>query len=453
MAFIVGSFVISVLIAKSSVNFPRPPQFVGKILVLINANDPVDALMRLETMGLGDFPLKITIFDEFGKPIYPPTEKNIPDWNSLALPTEPFGSLPYLLNSRSGLIFPNFAKVNSIVLLPGQPKRYILIRENQDGINPPTFILISLAILLGSIFLGVGFALFYIFGIIRQKLVLVDDFMSCLKSGDLKARIKIEKMDEVGATMSRFNQMADEIELLVENLRKTEKSRVALLQELAHDLRTPIASLKSLLENLQSSGGRLPHDTVVEIFDLCLSEVNYFQRLVEDLLFLAQMSEPMYKINSECINLKEIIETGVDEIHQRQGKITIFSNHEIFKISGRIVGDSHLIRRLIKNALSNAVSFAHKKIEIKLSDSDDFLCVEISDDGPGFSSSDIELFGERRISRMFNKDANGRVSIGLGSVIMKSIVDLHRGNISPSNEVDSNGEVKGAKIQIQIPLK
>jgi signal transduction histidine kinase len=454
IAFIIGSFVVSVLIARSAVNFPRPSQFIGKILMLIDPNDPANALMRLESMGLEEFPLKITILDESGRPIYPPSEEVIAGWESLDLPKAPFDLLPYTNSSTGGSFFSTFPKVNSIVLLPLQPKRYVLIRDAQNGITPPTFILISLAILLGSVFLGVGFALFYIFGVIRQKLVAVDDFMSRLKAGDLKARIEIKKMDEVGATMSRFNQMADEIELLVENLRKTEKSRVALLQELAHDLRTPIASLKSLLESLESPEGKRLQSTSAEIVDLCLSEVNYFQRLVEDLLFLGQMSEPMYKINAENIDLNAIIESAIDEVRRRQDRVKVSISHERVRLDGRMVGDSHLIKRLVKNALSNAISFADRRIEIRMSEANGFLDIEIGDDGPGFNANDLAHFGERRISRVFTKgaEANGKVSVGLGSVIMKSVVDLHRGTITPSNKVDTCGTVRGAKVLIQIPL-
>jgi K+-sensing histidine kinase KdpD len=75
----------------------------------------------------------------------------------------------------------------------------------------------------------------------------------------------------------------------------------------------------------------------------------------------------------------------------------------------------------------------------------------IQDDGPGFSDDAIKGFGERRISRALEKSKGNRVSVGLGSVIMKTVAELHRGHVVAKNRINSSGQVLGAEIAISLP--
>ena len=94
-----------------------------------------------------------------------------------------------------------------------------------------------------TVLVGIGFALFLIFRSLREHVETADRVISELQRGNLKARFPIKKNDEIGRAMERFNQMADQIEQLVERLRSAEASRNFLLQELTHDLRTPVGCI------------------------------------------------------------------------------------------------------------------------------------------------------------------------------------------------------------------
>src|SRR5262249_2643324 len=133
-----------------------------------------------------------------------------------------------------------------------------------------------------------------------------------------KARFPIGgRLDELGQAMNRFNKMADEIERLVERLRSTEKSRIALLQDLTHDLRTPIASLKNLLATIEKKRqSRQDNDAEIisEMLSLSQREVDYLEKLVEDLLFLAQVSEPRYRVEQDLVSLLEIVDLESENV-------------------------------------------------------------------------------------------------------------------------------------------
>ena len=121
-------------------------------------------------------------------------------------------------------------------------------------------------------------------------------------------------MDEIGQAMCRFNKMAEEIERLVEHLRSVEKARMALLQELAHDLRTPVASLKNLLATLEKRDQGSDTKVRAELMTLAQKEVDYFARLLEDLLILAQISEPRYAGDRREIQLEELFEDEAESV-------------------------------------------------------------------------------------------------------------------------------------------
>ena len=75
----------------------------------------------------------------------------------------------------------------------------------------------------------------------------------------------------------------------------------------------------------------------------------------------------------------------------------------------------------------------------------------VRDNGPGLSQEAIKGFGERRVSRAIEKSNGNRLSVGLGSVIMKTVAEVHRGKVLVSNRKSPAGEVIGAEVQIALP--
>jgi K+-sensing histidine kinase KdpD len=237
-------------------------------------------------------------------------------------------------------------------------------------------------------------------------------------------------------------------------LKTSEQARTKVLQELAHDLRTPLASLRNLVDTLQSSMERLDKDTRNELLNLSTKEIDYFERLVEDLLFLAQLKEPDYVDHRSTFNLPEtVLDVAEDCLFmssQKGKKLELVENLKDQKQD--FAGDQHPIKRLVRNAVENACSFARSKVTVTLENADNrMIRLIIADDGPGFKADDLNSFGQRNISRKLNTDVNGRVSLGLGSVVIKTICDVYHGNVSIQNIKDSSGAVLGAEIRIELP--
>lgn len=301
---------------------------------------------------------------------------------------------------------------------------------------------LTFVIILFSLSISAFFILYYL----RSQAQKAASVLQALKLGDLKARFPIARVDEASELMHEFNLMADEIEHLVGDLRDTDSMRRSLLQELAHDLRTPIASMKSLLESLQFQGERMTREQTQENIKVALTEVDYFHHLVEDLLFLSGVHDLKFRAKFSPVSLVEIILHEVQVANETSSKNIKFSSDEFFEISG----NSFLIQRLIKNAISNATSNALDTVVISFDKTEDSLQLTIVDDGPGLSAEAIASFGQKRGTRKIDEHDSNKISIGLGAVIMQKICDIHSGQMKISN-IEKDNIVIGAALRFRFP--
>jgi K+-sensing histidine kinase KdpD len=222
-----------------------------------------------------------------------------------------------------------------------------------------------------------------------------------------------------------------------------------LLQELAHDLRTPIASMKSLLESLQFQGEKMSKAQTQENLKLALTEVDYFHHLVEDLLFLSGVHDLKFRAKFSHVNLVDIIQHEVQVANETNAIKIKFASDEFYEIEG----NNFLIQRLIKNAISNAVANARNQVAISLEENDNKLSLYIDDDGPGLSKEDIESFGQKRATRkIYEEQVNNKISVGLGAVIMQKICDIHSAQMKISNIATRENHNHGASLKFSFAL-
>jgi signal transduction histidine kinase len=477
IVFVVFGFFFNAYVSRAIMSGREmyPPEFIAKLVDKLDP-DKVVAIKVFEESHEQSGHSQIVLISSQGKVLYPADYQMEFKWKNVPKPTmpyqfvkisiEPEGEPPAsppvhlfgFLSLQSG---PPKGPELILTRLSGDPATYLLMvpygpggpHEGPHGILP----FVGIFSLLISLLLGVGTAVAIIYYMVNKKVRLADEVISELQRGNLKARFPVNRKDEFGQAMIRFNKMADEIEKLVEHLKFVEKARTKLLQELAHDLRTPIASLKSLLETLGYKRQKLDPKVQQEFMDLSLREVEYFERLVEDLLFLAQVSEPKYSSQKEPLNFAEIVDLEAEDCvfrHKHNSKAVKLSKRGDFE-KLILSGNAHLLQRLFRNAFENAFSFAQSTVKVSISKNEQQVQILIEDDGPGFSEEALAAFGQRKLSRRldYNDNDGGRVSVGLGSVVMKTICSLHRGSINASNILDRAGKNFGARVEISLPLQ
>jgi signal transduction histidine kinase len=325
---------------------------------------------------------------------------------------------------------------------------YLYSEMRPPGGKPPSGPLVTLISMIACILISIGVALFYQFSKYQARSDEAVRVLNGMREGNLSARMPIKKLDELAPLVGAFNQMAGDLEHMVEQMRKADRARRHLLQDLAHDLRTPLTSLRTFLETMQSAGSRLKEEQRQEILDLSFSEVEYFGKLVEDLLFLAQISEPQYSLGTEVIDVRESLNEQLMIFKRRYPNLNFETS-----ISGNsfaVRGSAQLLDRLLRNAVENSASFAKSKLQIHLHDEGSVLNIILTDDGPGFSEKALAEFGYKKASRVLTKEANSsRISVGIGSVIMREISQLHGGDLKAENALQ-NGTILGARVSISL---
>ncbi len=216
--------------------------------------------------------------------------------------------------------------------------------------------------------------------------------------------------------------------------------------DLVHEIRNPLASLKSASEIL--------HDTSdinqrIKLIDILSHDVQRIERLITDYSQILKDEVALSKEKIKKLDVEPIVKSVVDDFNNiyklKRGVKISYKNDK--KNEYFINGIENRIEQIIANLLDNAVSFSedNKEILVRVSKSNDNkVIINVLDEGEGFKEKDTKKIFNRFYSN--RPDKFGEHS-GLGLNIVKNLVDLHHATIKASNRSDQ----KGASMEIIFP--
>ena len=408
--------------------------------------------MRIK-LGLGIMP--VWIVGQDGE-IYAETSPYGPlpvEWKSLVKPRKIHGIVAHY---RPFHLTPDYM----IIRLDSYVPTYLMVRIPNAGALQRTLLGQSV-FLFGTMAASAFAGLLITFVYLRQKSLQAKDVLGRLEKGDLKARFPISRLDEAGSLMTDFNRMADAIERLVARVEETDRARQELLQELGHDLRTPMTSLRAAVDTLLSHGKVMSEEEREKFVRIIQAESHYFLRMIDDLFFIAEVGDPRYRKTAEEVDITQLLKTEImqreDKDPQKQRSLSsrLLSDQKPLKI----IGDPILLKRLFRNALQNARRYATTSVEVSIEKikSEEGLSrarIRVLDDGPGIEPDEAAIFGKRR-TRRFSIDrtlSDSEISLGLGSVIMAEIVRVHGGSLSVRNLKEAGLDQTGTELLIELPV-
>jgi two-component system CheB/CheR fusion protein len=227
-------------------------------------------------------------------------------------------------------------------------------------------------------------------------------------------------LDEEGRLTNWFGSCANIQEHVQDMKKKDEFINIA-----SHELKTPITSLKGMLQLLERMKGDLSNKMVPGLIEKSNRNVNRINDLVTDLLNASQMNEGQLQLNKTLVNLTELIGDYVHHIRiDQQYEIIIDGDLEI-----TVMADEGRLEQVLSNFITNAIKYApeSKQILIQLSKNQSDVLVEVMDQGPGIPPEKLpHLF-----DRYYQVSSQGAQysGLGLGLYICAEIIKKHGGEI------------------------
>ena len=230
-------------------------------------------------------------------------------------------------------------------------------------------------------------------------------------------------------------------------LAEADRRKDEFIATLAHELRNPLAPLKTSLHLIRMTGfnGQVPRSTL----EMMERQVNHLGRLVEDLLDLSRLSHGTIQLKKEKLALSDVVS---DALEVSSPLIESKNHHlELSLLPGlRVIGDRTRLVQVLVNLLNNSAKFTRPRGWIRLVVERDGNQVRIrcADNGMGIAPDMQEaVFGMfTRVPQ--NPDAIRESGMGIGLSVVKHLVALHGGSIS----LRSEGVDKGTEFTVCLPL-
>jgi two-component system, OmpR family, sensor histidine kinase ChvG len=321
------------------------------------------------------------------------------------------------------------------VVVSEQANEIIIAVKERKAFILRTMIAVAIVILIFSLFLNKY--------ILKPIGLLVKFSDSIKKKTDLNIDIKkvFVRDDEIGKLTLSIDEMTKELQ------QRTNRAET-FSNDLGHEIRNPLASLKSASELLDKTTDKNDSEKLLKIIN---HDVERIERLITDYSQMLKDEASLSREKMSKINLIEIIKSVVEDFKQdliNQNKnIKIIIVDKIRTKNGYyIFGIGNRLEQVIANLLDNSISFSknNQKIEIIIEEISNNLLMTIKDEGPGFSETSTQKIFKRFYS---NRPKNFGKHSGLGLNIVKNIIELHKGTIAASNRINTNG----AKVEVLLP--
>ncbi len=260
-----------------------------------------------------------------------------------------------------------------------------------------------------------------------------------MSAGDFSARVNVRGRNEFAELAAAFNSMSERLALL-------DKTRNQFVSNASHELKTPLSTMKILIETILYQDPLDPGMTKEFLNDVN-KEIDRLSRIVSDLLTLVNIDSGGMRLNTADLDLNDLLLEQIKRLAPlaRENGIELdCSGREAVEVNG----DAVKLQQVIYNVIDNAIKYTPRggEVHASISRAGKKAIVRVADTGIGIPADDLPHIFDRfyRVDKARSRATGGT---GLGLSIVKQIVLLHGGTITASSE-----EGKGTTFTIELPL-
>ncbi|HHU70440.1 MAG TPA: HAMP domain-containing histidine kinase [Clostridiales bacterium] len=259
-----------------------------------------------------------------------------------------------------------------------------------------------------------------------------------ISQGNFSHRVIIKNEDEFAIIADKLNEMADNINNIMENERKSENAKNELITSVAHDLRTPLTSIIGYLDLVSTK--ELSPETQVKYVEIAYNKSLRLENLIEDLFTYTKFDFGEVQPVMREVDLVKLINQLLDEFYPRFQDYKLEYSFQTSVEAAVINVDGDLLARALANLISNAITYGKsgRYISINLDKQEGCIVISIINYGDVIPEADLKKIFQKfyRVETSRSSETGGS---GLGLAIADRIISIHGGTLVAKS--DSNGTV------------
>ncbi len=296
---------------------------------------------------------------------------------------------------------------------------------------------------------GIAMSFGYIFSAaMTESIVMLRTAADEIAGGDLQVRVRVEGRDEMAALAHTFNEMAAQLESAAQKQKEVEQLRRDLITWVGHDLRTPLASMRALVEALADGVVEEPA-TVRRYLQTAQRDIRSLSLLIDDLFEMAQLDAGTLPLDKQPITLTDLVSDSIESFSALAAQRGITLEGKVEAEVNPVLVDGQKISRVLTNLLHNALRHTAEggSVCIEGVRRGDYAEITVSDTGEGIQEKDLPHIFDQfyRGEKSRSRSTGGS---GLGLAIAQRLVEAHGGSIRAQSTV---GE--GTRITFTLPRR
>lgn len=269
-----------------------------------------------------------------------------------------------------------------------------------------------------------------------------------IAKGNLDYEIDYQSTNEMGQLAQSFNDMRLRVKESIESKNRADQQQKEMIAGIAHDLRTPLTSIKGYLEGIKDGVADTPEKRARYLETIYDSAVS-MEKMLNDLLTLSKLELGTITLNCENVRISDFTPFAAELGEELKKENFDYSINNNTKFDPLLFIDTDRFSRVITNIISNSIKYRRSgvrgKIKLIISEYEHSVIFEIADNGTGVEPKSLT----RIFDTLYREDkarSNVNDGSGLGLAVCRQIVELHGGMIW----AQTNAE-KGLSIFISLP--